>query len=69
MTDLGIYHFDDEGEMRLDLLHPGATLDQVHAAMAWTPNISDDLAVTPAPTDEELRLIRDELDPQGVYTK
>ena len=25
VTDLGIYHFDDDGEMRLDSLHPGAT--------------------------------------------
>ena len=69
VTDLGIYHFDDEGEMRLDFLHPDATLEQVHAAMAWQPKVADDLAVTPAPTDEELRLIRAELDPEGVYTK
>ena len=69
VTDLGIYHFDDEGEMRLDSLHPGATMEQVHAAMAWQPKVAADLATTPAPTDEELRLIRDELDPEGVYTK
>ena len=25
VTDLGIYHFDETGEMRLDSLHPGAT--------------------------------------------
>ncbi len=29
VTDLGIYHFDESGEMRLDWLHPGATVDQV----------------------------------------
>ena len=28
VTDLGIYHFDDSGEMRLDSIHPGATLDR-----------------------------------------
>jgi len=69
VTDLAIYHFDEQGEMRLDSLHPGATLDQVYAAMAWQPRIADDLVTTPAPTDEELRLIRAELDPEGVYTK
>ena len=29
VTDLGIYHFDDAGEMRLDSLHPGATVEGV----------------------------------------
>ncbi len=70
VTDLGIYHFEDAtGEMRLDSLHPGATLDQVRDAMGWEPLIADRLATTPAPTADELRLIREELDPQGIYTK
>jgi glutaconate CoA-transferase subunit B len=69
VTDLGIYHFDETGEMRLDSLHPGATLESVRAAMAWRPKVSSDLAQTPAPTAEELHLIRAELDPAGVYTK
>ena len=70
VTDLGIYHFADEtGEMRLDALHPGATLDQVRDAMGWEPLTADSIATTPAPTAEELRLIREELDPGGVYTK
>jgi glutaconate CoA-transferase subunit B len=69
VTDLGIYHFDETGEMRLDSLHPGSTLEAVQAAMAWPPKVAADLAQTPAPTTEELRLIREELDPTGVYTK
>jgi glutaconate CoA-transferase subunit B len=68
VTDLGIYHFDQDGEMRLDSLHPGSTLDQVRAAMAWEPRLAPDLARTPAPTDDELRLIRERLDPEGNYT-
>lgn len=69
VTDLGIYHFDETGEMRLDSLHPGATLDEVRATMGWAPKIAPDLATTPPPTDEELRLIREELDPEGAYTR
>ncbi len=68
VTDLGVYHLDD-GELRLDALHPGVTLDQVRGAMGWTIRVADSLAETPAPTDDELRLIREELDPGGVYTK
>ncbi len=69
VTDLGIYHFADDGEMRLDSLHPGATLDQVRETIGWEPRVSDELRTTPPPTDEELRLIRVELDPDGMYTK
>jgi glutaconate CoA-transferase subunit B len=68
VTDLGIYHFDEDGEMRLDSLHPGATLDDVRAGMAWQPRIADPLPMTSTPTDGELRLIREELDPGGAYT-
>jgi glutaconate CoA-transferase subunit B len=37
--------------------------------MGWEPKVATDLGVTPAPSSEELRLIREELDPAGVYTK
>ena len=68
VTDLGVFHLDG-GEMRLDFVHPGVTLDQIRASMAWEPQVSPTLAETPAPSDDELRLIREELDPGGVYTK
>jgi glutaconate CoA-transferase, subunit B len=69
VTDLGIYHFDGTGQMRLDSLHPGATVDAVRNTIGWEPRVSDALATTPEPTAEELRIIRVELDPGGVYTK
>jgi glutaconate CoA-transferase subunit B len=69
VTDLGIWHFDDGGEMRLDSLHPGASLDEVRATVGWEPKVAAALATTPAPTTGELRLIRDELDPGGAYTR
>ena len=68
VTDLGIYHMTD-GELQLDALHPGVTLDQAFAASGWQPRVSASLADTPAPTTEELRLIREELDPGGAYTR
>jgi len=69
VTDLGIFHFDDDGEMRLDSLHPGASIDQVRETIGWEPKIASDLAATPEPTGEELRIIRVELDPGGAYTR
>ena len=50
-------------------MHPGVTLEDVKANMGWDPRVAPDLAETPAPTDDELRLLREELDPQGIYTK
>jgi glutaconate CoA-transferase, subunit B len=68
VTDLAVWHFGDDGEMRVDALHPGVGLEDVRATVGWEPRVSDALGVTPAPTADELRLIRDELDPGGSYT-
>ncbi|HYG71602.1 MAG TPA: CoA-transferase [Actinomycetota bacterium] len=69
VTDLGTYGFDEgTGEMTLLTLHPGATMDQVRASTGWEMRVSDRVGETPPPTEDELRLIRTELDPQGVYT-
>jgi glutaconate CoA-transferase subunit B len=70
VTDLGRYGFDpDTGEMVLAATHPGVAVEEVRAATGWELRVADDLQVTPDPTAEELRLIREELDPDGVYVK
>jgi len=69
VTDLGQYRFDDAtGEMTLTHLHPGVSLDEVRQSMAWDPRVAADLGETSSPSEEALRLIREELDPHGVYT-
>lgn len=69
VTDLGTYGFDElTGEMTLLTLHPGVTMDDVRSNTAWDPKVSPDLGETPRPTQEELRIIREELDPQGTQT-
>jgi glutaconate CoA-transferase subunit B len=69
VTDLGIYHFDEDGEMRLDSLHPGSTIEQARQTIGWPLRVADTITTTPPPAADELRLIREELDPGGVYTK
>jgi glutaconate CoA-transferase subunit B len=69
VTGLGVYDFDRGGEMRLKTVHPGVTVDEVQENTGWEMNVSDELGETPAPTEEELRLIREELDPDGAYTR
>ena len=70
VTDLGTYRFDpDSGEMELVTVHPGVSVADVRAATGWPLRVADDLAETPSPTPEELRLLREELDPDRVYLK
>jgi glutaconate CoA-transferase, subunit B len=69
VTDLGIYHFGDSGEMRLDSLHPGVSLEALRDTIGWQPQVSPELAVTPEPTPVELDLMRLELDPDGSFTR
>jgi glutaconate CoA-transferase, subunit B len=70
VTDLATYTFDEAtGELTLAAVHPGVTVEQVREATGWDLRVAPDVGETPAPTGEELRLIRQELDPQGVYTR
>jgi len=68
VTQLGLYRFDDDGEMVLASIHPGVTADRVRSETSWEIRVSPDLQETAPPTAEELRLIREDLDPEGAYT-
>ena len=70
VTQLGTYGFEEANEdMELRSLHPGVTLDQVRDATGWELRVGEDLATTAPPSQGELRLIRQELDPEGVYSR
>ena len=69
VTDLGVMEPDDNGELVLTALHPGATAEQARANTGWDLKVTASLGSTLAPTVEELRILREELDPQGIYLK
>ena len=69
VTDLGILTPDESGELTLTALHPGATVEQAIKNTGWPLKVASDLKTTEPPTDEELRLLREELDPTGMYLK
>ncbi len=48
-------------------LHPGVSVDDVVANTGFPLEIGTEIAATPLPTAEELRLLREEIDPQSVY--
>jgi acyl CoA:acetate/3-ketoacid CoA transferase beta subunit len=64
VTDLGTYDFDTpDNRMRLRSLHPGVTVDEAVAATGFELVIPDDIPTSRLPTDEELHLIRNVIDP------
>ncbi|KRC51987.1 hypothetical protein ASE16_02670 [Leifsonia sp. Root227] len=70
VTDLGVFGFDDATKtMTTVSLHPGVDWDQVAAATGFELARPQSIPVTPAPSAEELHLLRDRIDPTGVYLK
>ncbi len=69
ITDKAIFGFDPQSKrMRLESIHPGATLEDVVTNLGFRPVVPADLPTTEPPTPEQVRLIREEIDPQGMYT-
>jgi acyl CoA:acetate/3-ketoacid CoA transferase beta subunit len=70
ITNLAVLDFETpDHAMRLRSVHPGVTVDDVVAATGFALAVPSDVPVTRAPTADELSLIRDVLDPQGLAKK
>jgi glutaconate CoA-transferase subunit B len=67
VTDLGIMEPDENGEMILTAIHPGVSSVQVQANTGWSLKIAPQLFTTNPPTALELRILRQELDPDRIY--
>jgi len=68
VTNLAILGFDEESKrMKLLSLNPGVTLEQVLENTGFDLIIPSKIEVNSPPTDEEIRVLREEIDPQGFY--
>jgi glutaconate CoA-transferase, subunit B len=68
ITQLAVLGYCPETcRMRIESVHPGVTLEQVHAASGFELLVSPSLTKTPAPTEHELRLLRQEVDPERLF--
>lgn len=67
VTNLGVFDFETpDRSMRVRSLHPGVSLDEVATATGFELALPEGgPAETRQPTAEELRLIREVLDPEG----
>jgi glutaconate CoA-transferase subunit B len=66
LSPLGVFDFDDAGDMRLVSVHPGVTVDDVVAATGFPVVIPEQVPQTAPPTEDELRLLRERIDPEGL---
>ncbi len=64
-TDLGLFDYAN-GRMRLISYHPSVTIEHIQNRTGFELEISPEVHETPLPTDEELRLLREEIDPLGI---
>ncbi|MFF4908831.1 CoA-transferase subunit beta [Streptomyces sp. NPDC001260] len=70
VSDLGVFDFaTPDHSMRLASLHPGVTVEEVREATSFDLAAADDVPPTREPTAEELRLVREVLDPAGARAR
>ncbi len=70
ITDMGILEPDGaSGELILTSLYPGVNLEQIQAKVGWRLSARDPLREVGLPTREEIRLLRERLDPKRIHIK
>lgn len=68
VTNLALMDFEPETKrMRLIGVHPGVTAEQAVANTGFELLVADKVETDPEPTDDELRLLREEIDPDHYY--
>lgn len=65
ISDLGVLDFLG-GRMRLVSHHPGVPVETIRKKTGFPLDVAPDLAETAPPTREEVRLLREEIDPLGI---
>lgn len=69
VTDIGILEPNEDGELILTALHEGKTIEDAKANTGWDLKIASQVRTTESVTEKELKILREELDPKGIYLK
>ena len=70
ITDMGVLGFDAKTHsMSVLSLHPGIRVEELVENTGFPLHIPSDIPTTPLPSGEELRLLREEIDPKGAHLK
>ena len=65
VSDLGQFDYA-HGRMRLISCHQGVSVAEVQAQTGFPLEVAPDVTETPPPTREQVRFLREEIDPLGV---
>jgi glutaconate CoA-transferase subunit B len=65
VSDLGQFDFEN-GRMRITSFHPGVTIEKIQSRTGFPLEIARDVSETIAPTQGELELLRNEIDPLNI---
>jgi acyl CoA:acetate/3-ketoacid CoA transferase beta subunit len=66
VTNLGVFDFNTpDHRMRLASVHPGVNVSDIVEACSFELVIADDVPTTRTPTDDELAMLREVLDPKS----
>jgi len=67
VTPWAMYDYEDR-RLRLIARAPWVTVDEILAECQHRPRVAPDVAILDSPTEEELQILRSELDPRGQNT-
>jgi len=65
ISDLGAFDYKN-GKMRLVSVHPGIEVERVKAKTGFEIEIEEPVQITEPPSTEDLKLLRDSIDPLGI---
>lgn len=67
ISNMGVFRFDDNGVIYLDTVHPGFTPEQVKDNCMFNLNIARLSGETKPPTYQDLELLYNTIDPEGIF--
>ena len=63
ISSLGVFKFDPVSkEAYLWAAYPGANVEKIRTGVGWELKVADKLVAIPAPRDEEMKVVREELE-------
>ncbi len=69
VTTLGLFHFDEQGEMVLAGYNPSASVQEVRENVQWNLKVDNQVKPLEPPDERELQVLRHRLDPAGMYLR